>query len=247
MGFDAPVVSEKADGHLTFTIDRSPTEGVFSALVQHDHVPTVSDNIDSSYAYYGASQISLAVSAEEYSSGSWYVKIEAPTRHSLSFTILAHFSACKNDCSGHGTCDAATSTCACDEGFTANADCSIHSPILDPKLPQPITVPAYSTMHFSADVSDFYANAPIELGFTLTSKVDDDAKYVYPSLFVNKDTFATDTNFMWTSPKPSAKETSVYIPATQLTKGQYHLTISNLEGHALEYTVAMVYSPHCPH
>lgn len=244
---NAPPASTK--GWLQVTVDRkSRSNGSVQVAIRKGGLPS-EDIYDASDTLYSVhSSLVITVPSTLYSQGQWVIGVlngMGPVEYEIS--AKAFF--CSHDCSGHGTCNNATSTCTCQAGYTLRPDCSVMSAELHVNERQVIHMDPWEEKFFTIPVSQKLADAPLELGIHMTA-LNETTKTGYgnwPTMFLNYEGTVAPTAYKYDaiSPQPAQWNQTFYLADTKIVPGQMHVMMRN--GNAdVDYLINLESRVHCP-
>jgi hypothetical protein len=228
---------------LNFAGSRQETQGQAYVIAALGRVPTLSDNDAVQSIYSGQPDFFLHIPHEQYVGGDWIVGLIAPKTNTMNFTFTAQLHDCPSGCSGKGTCDSATATCKCEEGFTSAKDCSLSATALTHSEPIEATLQPFVKLHFPVLVPEAYSQADVEMVIHLKAAADDRD---YARMFLLHDGQPGKYKFDMVSPLPTAKSQSIFVPAAKFSKGSYTLSLESVSANPVKYSLSMEFNPHCP-
>lgn len=237
----------KQYGYMKTLVTRENAMGLMTVMAAKDRLPTPDDNDGMAYAYGSISEAILNLDKNAMSAGSWVLAVSISSRISEPITVVlsSHLSFCDNDCSGHGTCNEETSVCTCDENYTGNPNCSVYSTPLAKDKPLTVTLEPSTYLHYTIPLAARYASGPIEMSVKFETTTKEEDVINYPVLYLSRSIFPTTSKYDVVSPVPGTRTQSIFVPAHDLTAGDYFLMVDNSATHAVEGILTVKLTPHC--
>lgn len=192
-------------------------------------------------------QVSITRSAGQLQSGTYYIGVYAYGSSAATYSLEVRAMACPNDCNsaaGHGTCNTASHTCTCADGWVMT-DCSASNrPLAAPEDTVGDSLDPMEWMYFEIDITQQQMYNDIDF-FALVNKTSDATAFGYIDLYAAFNRFPNPTDWDYRA-NLNQQTNSFKVCSSSLLAGTWRIGVMNYGFAEQNFTLTTRLIATCP-